>query len=218
MRGLVWSVPLLVLGLALVAGACAGNGDEEEVLGPSGTPPSSPAATPISSAASETELREAVTTYMRAIAHPNPDLAALYALESADFRKTCPFDEYVDLITPLLWPELADDCGYDETSRVDFIITGSKIAFTSDRDGNDEVYVMNADSSGLARLTNNPTHDGVPDWSPDGTRIAFTSVRDGNDKVYVINGNGAGGIMEANLSFSNCPKWRGAEHDDAEVR
>ena len=36
---------------------------------------------------------------------------------------------------------------------------GSKIAFTSDRDGNNEIYVMNADGSGQTRLTNNPAAD-----------------------------------------------------------
>jgi hypothetical protein len=41
-----------------------------------------------------------------------------------------------------------------------------KIAFTSDRDGNPEIYVMNADGSSQTRLTDNPANDGVPGWSP----------------------------------------------------
>lgn len=36
---------------------------------------------------------------------------------------------------------------------------GRKIAFTSERDGNDEIYVMNANGSGRKRLTNNPARD-----------------------------------------------------------
>ena len=42
----------------------------------------------------------------------------------------------------------------------------SKIAFVSDRDGNFEIYIMNADGSGLVNLTNNPAYDGEPSFSP----------------------------------------------------
>ena len=44
---------------------------------------------------------------------------------------------------------------------------GSRIAFTSDRDGNLEIYVMNADGSGLTNLTNNPAEDLMAAWSPE---------------------------------------------------
>jgi TolB protein len=43
---------------------------------------------------------------------------------------------------------------------------GTKIAFESDRDGNNEIYVMNADGSNQTRLTNNPADDTEPSWSP----------------------------------------------------
>ena len=43
---------------------------------------------------------------------------------------------------------------------------GSKIAYNSDRDGNSEIYVMDADGSNQHRLTNNPADDGYPVWSP----------------------------------------------------
>jgi len=41
---------------------------------------------------------------------------------------------------------------------------GSKIAFQSDRDGDTEIYTMNADGSSQTRLTNSPGNDLVPDW------------------------------------------------------
>ncbi len=68
-----------------------------------------------------------------------------------------------------------------------------QIAFTSDRDGNNEVYVMNADGSKVTRLTSNPASDGHFGlaWSPDGSRITFNSFRDGNNEVYVMNADGS---------------------------
>ena len=58
-----------------------------------------------------------------------------------------------------------------------------KIAFQSDRDGNFEIYVMNADGSGQTRLTNNNAEDWEPNWSPDGTKIVFVSNCDGNFEI-----------------------------------
>jgi Tol biopolymer transport system component len=43
---------------------------------------------------------------------------------------------------------------------------GTRLAFTSERDGNRELYVMNADGSGLSRLTDDPAEDSQPVWSP----------------------------------------------------
>lgn len=70
-------------------------------------------------------------------------------------------------------------------------LTG-RIAFTSYLDRRPEIYVINFDGSGLARLTNNQVYDYSPRWSPDGKRIAFVSNRDGNDEIYVMNADGSG--------------------------
>ena len=69
------------------------------------------------------------------------------------------------------------------------------IAFVSARDGNQEIYVMNADGSGVSRLTNTPATDIDPAWSPDGRRIAFASDGDGTHRIYdiyVMNADGSG--------------------------
>jgi Tol biopolymer transport system component len=70
---------------------------------------------------------------------------------------------------------------------------GTKVAFSSNRDGNWEIYVMNADGSGVTRLTTNRSADDAsPAWSPDGTKIAFHTDRDDNYEVYVMNADGSG--------------------------
>jgi Tol biopolymer transport system component len=78
---------------------------------------------------------------------------------------------------------------------------GTKIAFDSDRDGNREIYVMNADGTEQTRLTRRAATDWDPYWSPDGTKIAFTLVtheRGGADEIYVM--NAADGSGKTNLS------------------
>ena len=69
---------------------------------------------------------------------------------------------------------------------------GPRVAFSSDRDGDWEIYVMNADGSGQINLTNEPSSDRLPSCSPDGARIAFTSARDGNSEIYLMNADGSG--------------------------
>ena len=68
---------------------------------------------------------------------------------------------------------------------------GTQIAFQSSRDGNWEIYVMDADGKNLRRLTNYDDSDVSPSWSPDGTQIAFSSHRDGNWNIYVMDADGS---------------------------
>jgi TolB protein len=70
--------------------------------------------------------------------------------------------------------------------------TSGKIAFATVRDGNAEVYSMNADGTGQINLTNNAADDSEPDWSADGTKIVFQSNRDGNNEIYFMNADGTG--------------------------
>ena len=67
---------------------------------------------------------------------------------------------------------------------------GERIVFSSRRDGNDEVYVMRADGSGIRNLTNHPSVDVMAKWSPDGTRIVFVSNRDGGFRLHVMTAEG----------------------------
>jgi Tol biopolymer transport system component len=65
------------------------------------------------------------------------------------------------------------------------------IVFQSNRDGDWEIYAMNADGSQFVQLTQNVAVDKLPVWSPDGREIAFTSNRDGNFEVYVMQADGS---------------------------
>ncbi|MEQ1604281.1 MAG: carboxypeptidase regulatory-like domain-containing protein [Pyrinomonadaceae bacterium] len=68
-----------------------------------------------------------------------------------------------------------------------------KIAFTSDRDGNREIYVMEPDGSEQTRITDNSVDDDHPAWSPDGRKIAFVSQRaSGETAVFLMNADGSG--------------------------
>ena len=63
---------------------------------------------------------------------------------------------------------------------------GSHIALHSDRDGDLEIFVMNADGSDTIQLTTNSNNDGFPQWSPDGSDIAFQTDRDGRSQFLLL--------------------------------
>jgi dipeptidyl aminopeptidase/acylaminoacyl peptidase len=61
-----------------------------------------------------------------------------------------------------------------------------RIAFTSERDGNREIYTMAPDGSGLQRVTQDPGADENAAWSPAWTRLAFQSDRGGSFDIYSL--------------------------------
>jgi len=89
-----------------------------------------------------------------------------------------------------------------------FIRVSENIAFMSKRDGNYEIYMMNADGSNPINLTKNWEDDVDPAWSADGQKIAFASVRDGNWDVYVMNADGSNPTcLTDNLADDWSPTW-----------
>jgi TolB protein len=81
--------------------------------------------------------------------------------------------------------------GFSPQSRLGMVSPdGKRIVFSSPRDGNPELYVMNLDGSNLFRLTNHPAADITPTWNPQGTQIAFTSDRRGTPQIYIIGADG----------------------------
>ncbi|MGB9723151.1 MAG: TolB family protein, partial [Chloroflexia bacterium] len=70
------------------------------------------------------------------------------------------------------------------------------------------IYVMNADGSGVTRLTNHPAGDKHPAWSPDGKKIAFQSERSGGTDIYVMNADGSGVTRLTNHpAYDGEPSW-----------
>jgi len=67
-----------------------------------------------------------------------------------------------------------------------------RIAFSSHTsDGDDDIFIMNADGTSIRRLTDDPARDMFPEWSPDGKQIAFISYRDGFRNLFVMDSDGS---------------------------
>src|SRR6266550_2376023 len=88
----------------------------------------------------------------------------------------------------------------------------SKIAFTTNRDGNTQIYLMNANGSEQTRLTNDGSNDEHPRWSPNGAEILFQSDRDspttGYMDIYVMNANGSAQTrLTASVADDSAASW-----------
>ena len=66
---------------------------------------------------------------------------------------------------------------------------GARLAFASWVDGNNvEIFIVNADGSGLTNVTRSSAFDYDPNWSPDGARLTFVSDRGG---LFVVDADGS---------------------------
>jgi Tol biopolymer transport system component len=89
------------------------------------------------------------------------------------------------------------------------VVSQGYIAFTSDRDGNKEIYRIKGDGTGAINLTHNPASDDDAAYSPDGTKIAFSSTRDAGDReIYVMNSDGSNPVRLTNSPGDDfSPTW-----------
>jgi Tol biopolymer transport system component len=69
---------------------------------------------------------------------------------------------------------------------VDISPDSQRLVFSSDRNGNQDLWTMPADGGEMQQLTTDPTPDWNPMWSPDGGKVAFYSYRSGNRDVWII--------------------------------
>lgn len=84
----------------------------------------------------------------------------------------------------------------------------SRLLYTSERDGDFEIYIMDENGVELAQLTDNDADEFSPKFSPDGRRIAFVSNRDGDAEIYVMNVDGSDVIqLTDNAVEDHSPVW-----------
>ena len=84
---------------------------------------------------------------------------------------------------------------------------GSRLAFTSNRDGNAETYVVDRDGANLQRLTRHWAIDTSPAWSPSGAQIAFTSDRTGRPQIWVMSADGSDPRALTAEKYCDRPTW-----------
>lgn len=63
---------------------------------------------------------------------------------------------------------------------------GDKIAYVSNIDGDEEIFIYDIKSDSIIKLTNNDYTDFSPSFSPDGTEIVYVTNRDGSWEIYKI--------------------------------
>ena len=154
-------------------------------------------------------------------------IVPLFGPTQADL-KPAPDNEFVletpgvsgDMIMGYLGLDIQDtSLGAKQTTIIlsaqELVTTVARIAFRSERDGNAEIYVMDAvdsDSDGtgdnLVRLTNNIARDVNPEWSPDGSKIAFDSDLDGDAEIYLMDPDGSNvDKLTDNAISDSRPTW-----------
>jgi TolB protein len=83
---------------------------------------------------------------------------------------------------------------------------GQQIAFTSERSGNRDIWVMSVDGDEPRQLINHPSEDFYPVWSPDGQWLVFTTSRDGSRRLWRV--PVAGGAPEPlDIGEGNYVRW-----------
>ncbi len=81
------------------------------------------------------------------------------------------------------------------------------IAFQSDVDGHQEIYVINPAAGEITRVTENRDgHDGYPAWSPDGKRLAYSSGSDVQEAIYILDSSGVRQLTEKG-SVKGFARW-----------
>ena len=85
---------------------------------------------------------------------------------------------------------------------------GQRVAFESDRSGNEEIWTCNSDGSNPAQFTFLGAWAGTPRWSPDGRQIAFDSQAKGDWNIYTASADGGlPHCLTTEAADDNVPSW-----------
>jgi TolB protein len=106
---------------------------------------------------------------------------------------------------------LPSGCGKDGNS-VKPAPPQTRILFESLRDGNAEIYMMNADGTGQTRLTFTPEVDSDPTWYPDRAHVLFVKVWPGGNALYRMNADGTNPLLVDSFPGQYCSSPR-VSHD-----
>lgn len=126
----------------------------------------------------------------------NPAMTATAAAAAAQATAAAPTITSTPTLPPTVTPTLTPPS-----------LTGIMV-FSSDRDGNAEIYVMNLANLAAARITNNSAQDVQPALAPDSVQIAYVSNQNGNNEIYLfgVSGGTASNITN-NIGDDQQPTW-----------
>jgi Tol biopolymer transport system component/tRNA A-37 threonylcarbamoyl transferase component Bud32 len=85
---------------------------------------------------------------------------------------------------------------------------GQRLALSSDRAGNQDLWILPSGGGQISQLTSDPTPDWAPRWSPDGEEIAFYAYRSGSRDVWVMpSGGGPARQLAPHPAEDTVPTW-----------
>jgi len=107
--------------------------------------------------------------------------------------------------------QLTSQTGQDMNAR--FSPSGQKLAYNSNRTGDNEVWLLDLATGEEMNLTNHAaSSDKLPDWSPDGREILFVSDREGTFQLWAMNAEGGASRRVSDQTvtaqkYEGFPRW-----------